>query len=122
MSDSEAEAIMTARTEMARQCYRAYVTQDRALLESVLAADFTFSSPQDDHIDRATYFARYWPNSEKTQTFAFELLAEHGDDVVVRYVLQLTDGTRFRNMEVLHFSADKIRAVDVYFGRSIEQD
>ena len=113
---------MTARTEMARQCYRAYETQDRTLLESVLADDFTFSSPRDDHIGRATYFARCWPNSEKTRTFAFEHLAEHGDDVVVRYVLELTDGTRFRNMEVLRFSADKIRAVDVYFGRTIEQD
>lgn len=113
---------MTARTDIVRQCYRAYQTQDRALIESVLADDFTFSSPRDDHIDRTTYFARCWPNSDKTREFTLELIAEHGDEVVVRYLLELTDGTRFRNMEVLRFSANKVAAVDVYFGRTIEQD
>ena len=113
---------MTTRTDIARQSYRAYETQDRALLESVLASDFTFTSPRDDHIDRATYFARCWPNSDKMRKFTFELVAEHGDEVVVRYLLELIDGTRFRNMEVLRFSANKIVAADVYFGRTIEQD
>jgi ketosteroid isomerase-like protein len=113
---------VTARTDIARQAYRAYETRDRTLIESVLANDFTFSSPRDDHIDRIAYFARCWPNSDKMRKFTFELIAEHGDEVVVRYLLELTDGTRFRNMEVLHFSANKIAAVDVYFGRTIEQD
>ena len=112
---------MTARAEIARQCYHAYETGDRALLERLLADDFTFSSPRDDHIDRATYFARCWPNHDKMRKFTFELIAEHGDEVVVRYMLELTDGSRFRNMEVLRFSGDKLAAADVYFGRTIAQ-
>ena len=111
-----------AMTDIARQCYRAYETRDRKLLESVLADDFIFSSPRDDYIDRATYFARCWPNSDKMRKFTFEFLAEQGSEVVVRYVLELTDGSRFRNMETLRFAGDKIAAVDVYFGRTIEQN
>jgi ketosteroid isomerase-like protein len=113
---------MTARIDIARQCYHAYVTKDRALLEGLLADDFTFSSPRDDHIDRATYFARCWPNSGTTRTFTFEFLAEQGDEVVVRYALELTDGSRFRNMEVMRFAGDKVASVDVYFGRAIDRD
>jgi ketosteroid isomerase-like protein len=108
--------------DIARQCYCAYETKDRKLLESLLAEDFVFSSPRDDYIDRATYFARCWPNSDKTRKFTFEFLAEQGPEVVVRYVLELTDGSRFRNMETLRFADDRISAVDVYFGRTIEQN
>jgi len=110
------------RTDIARQCYQAYETRDRGLLEGLLADDFVFSSPRDNYIDRATYFARCWPNSDKTRRFTFEFIAEQGSEVVVRYVLELTDGTQFRNMEALHFAGDRISAVDVYFGRTIEQD
>ena len=111
-----------AKADIARQCYRAYETKDRKLLESLLADDFVFSSPRDDCIDRATYFARCWPNSDNIRKFTFELLAERGSEVVVRYLLELTDGSRFRNMETLRFTGDRISSADVYFGRTIERD
>ena len=50
--------------EIARSAYEAYVTKDRAAIEKLIAADFHFTSPLDNRIDRATYFARCWPNSE----------------------------------------------------------
>jgi ketosteroid isomerase-like protein len=108
--------------DIARQCYRAYETRDRKLLESLLAEDFVFSSPRDDYIDRATYLARCWPNSDTIRKFTFEYLAEQGSEVVVRYLLEVTDGSRFRNMETLRFRGDKLCSADVYFGRTIEQD
>jgi hypothetical protein len=40
----------------------------------------------------------------------------------VRYLVELADGSRFRNMETLRFAGDKISAADVYFGRTIERD
>jgi ketosteroid isomerase-like protein len=110
------------RTDIARRCYRAYETRDRALLESLLAEDFVFSSPRDDFIDRATYFVRCWPNSDNIRNFTFEFIAEQGSEVAVRYLVELTDGSRFRNMETLRFAGDKISAADVYFGRTIERD
>ncbi|MDQ8730605.1 nuclear transport factor 2 family protein [Bradyrhizobium sp. LHD-71] len=111
-----------SKSEIARQCYRAYETKDRKLLESLLADDFVFSSPRDDYIDRATYMARCWANSGNIRNFTFEYVAEQGDEVVVRYLVELTDGTSFRNMETLRFSGDKLRSADVYFGRTVERD
>jgi hypothetical protein len=48
---------------VARASYRAYVDKDRAAIEALIADDFHFTSPLDNRIDRATYFARCWPNS-----------------------------------------------------------
>jgi hypothetical protein len=47
--------------EIARSAYEAYVKKDRAAIEKLIAADFHFTSPLDNRIDRATYFARCWP-------------------------------------------------------------
>jgi ketosteroid isomerase-like protein len=41
--------------EVVRRCYRAYETKDRAALEPLIAEDFTFTSPWDDHIGRDVY-------------------------------------------------------------------
>jgi hypothetical protein len=49
---------------VARGSYEAYVKKDRAAIEKLIAQDFHFTSPLDNRIDRATYFARCWPNSE----------------------------------------------------------
>ena len=48
---------------IARASYRAYVDKDRAAIEALIAEDFHFTSPLDNRIDRATYFARCSPNS-----------------------------------------------------------
>jgi ketosteroid isomerase-like protein len=47
-----------ANVALARAGYEAYVTKDRASLERILADDFHFTSPLDNRLDRATYFAR----------------------------------------------------------------
>jgi hypothetical protein len=47
-----------------RKAYQAYVANDRAMIESVIADDFHFTSPLDNRIDRRTYFDRCWKNSE----------------------------------------------------------
>jgi hypothetical protein len=43
-------------------------------------------------------------------------LVEAGDEVVVTYESTKTDGSRFRNTEVLTFAGEKICKVEVYFG------
>lgn len=106
--------------DLVRQCYRAYETQDRALIEAVLADDFHFSSPRDDNIDRAAYFERCWPNAGRLEAFDLERIVEQGDEAFVRYVARrVADGGRFRNVEVFRFRAGRIIAVDVYFGRDL---
>ena len=104
------------RTSLARACYRAYETGDRQALEELVADDFAFWSPQDDGIDRATYFDRCWPNHETLAAFEFKRLHELGDEVLVTYEAQRYDGTRFRNTEVLTFAGDQLTLAEVYFG------
>ena len=104
------------RLKLARQSYGAYESGDRRVVEDLLADDFTFYSPADPGIDRATYFERCWPNAELIEAFDFKRLVEIGDEVIVTYESTKTDGKRFRNTEVLTFDGAKIRKAEVYFG------
>jgi ketosteroid isomerase-like protein len=104
------------RLETARDAYRAYEIGDRDLIESTLSEDFVFYSPPDPGIDRVTYFERCWPNSELIEAFEFKRLVAIENEVLVTYESAKTDGSRFRNTEILTFSGDKISRVEVYFG------
>jgi ketosteroid isomerase-like protein len=108
------------RLKIVRDCYGAYESGDRRIVEECLTDDFTFYSPADVGIDRAQYFERCWPNSELIEAFEFKRLIEAGDEVVVTYESTKTDGNRFRNTEVLTFEGDKICRVEVYFGWDLE--
>jgi ketosteroid isomerase-like protein len=108
------------RLQLAREIYDAYGSGDRQVVEELLSDDFTFYSPPDPGIDRATYFERCWPNSGRIESFEFVRLIEWGDEVVVTYEGTRTDGTRFRNTEVLTFDGDKISKAEVYFGWDLE--
>jgi ketosteroid isomerase-like protein len=108
------------RPQIARDCYRAYETGDRRMLEEHLSSDFTFYSPADVGIDRARYFERCWPNSQRIAAFEYKRLVEVGDEVLVTYVSTRKDGTRFCNTELLTFDGDKICRTEVYFGWNLE--
>jgi ketosteroid isomerase-like protein len=108
--------VATDRVQLARESYGAYVSGDRQVLESLLTDDFTFYSPPDPGIDRATYFERCWPNAKLIESYEFVRLVESGDEVIVTYESTKTDGKRFRNTEVLTFTGDKISKAEVYFG------
>ncbi len=107
---------MSDRLQVVRECYRAYESGDRRMIERHLADDFTFYSPADPGIDRAEYFERCWPNADLIEAFDFVRLVEAGDEVIVTYESTKTDGRRFRNTEVLTFAGDEITRVEVYFG------
>jgi len=108
------------RVKLVRDCYGAYVSADRGVVEARLADDFKFYSPADVGIDRAKYFERCWPNAELIESFEFVRLVEAGDEVIVTYESKKTDGHRFRNTEVLTFEGDKISKQEVYFGWDLE--
>jgi ketosteroid isomerase-like protein len=108
------------RLRLARDSYGAYESGDRRIIEELLSDDFTFYSPPDPGIDRATYFERCWPNSELIESFEFKRLVDAGDEVVVTYESTKTDGKRFRNTEVLTFEGNKICKAEVYFGWDLE--
>ena len=107
---------------IARASYEAYVRKDRAAIEELIADDFHFTSPLDNHIDRATYFRRCWPMSERISHFDFVRLAQNGDEVFVTYEGRTTDGHRFRNTEILTVRDGRVVNVEVYFGWTIPHE
>ena len=86
---------------IARAAYEAYVSKDRAAIEAMIAPDFHFTSPFDNRIDRATYFARCWPNSEMMKGFEFINLIVDRDRVFVTYECHQANGRVFRNTEIV---------------------
>jgi ketosteroid isomerase-like protein len=109
-------------TERAKDYYRAFERHDRAFMEDNLRADFTFTSPFDDHIDRAAYFKRCWPEKPLHQSFDFVAVMQDGDKVFVAYdaIMRLPNAThpeaRFRNAELMTFQDGKLKSVEVFFG------
>ena len=78
---------------LVRDAYGAYVSGDRRVIEELLSDDFTFYSPPDPGIDRATYFERCWPNAQWIEAFDFKRLVESGDEVIVTYESRRPTGT-----------------------------
>jgi ketosteroid isomerase-like protein len=116
---AEGVDMTAARADAIRDYYRAYQDDDRTTVEKLLSADFVFTSPQDDHIDRATYFAKCWPGHEDLRAFRLLHVTFDGDDALVRYQATRNDGTGFQNVEHFEFRGTEVTRVDVYFGRPV---
>ena len=112
---------MASRSDVVRQVFAAYRDKDRKRIEDALADRFTFTSPYDDAIDKAEYFRRCWPNSDRIVRHGLEKVWEHGEEVVVQYRCVTTEGKEFRNAEFFTFDGDRIASVDVYFGRTLKE-
>ena len=110
----------TDKLQIVRDCYRAYETRDRELLERRIAPHYVFSAPPDVGIDRATYFERCWPNAGGTERFDYVRLLEAGEEVLVTYEATRRDGTRFRNTEIHAVEGDQMVRTEVYFGWDVE--
>jgi ketosteroid isomerase-like protein len=104
------------RLQVARQALDSFAAEDRDAIEALLADDFTFSSPPDPSLDRNGFFERCWPNAHLIESFDVVRLVESGDEVILTYESTKTDGSRFRNTEVLTFDGDQIARQEVYFG------
>jgi ketosteroid isomerase-like protein len=108
------------RVTVARNCYRAFATGDRELIERCLDETLEFSSPLDVGIDRAGYFDRCWPHAGELGGFELRRLVEAGNEVLATYNAARADGTRFRNTEVLTFRGDRVCKIEVYFGWALD--
>jgi ketosteroid isomerase-like protein len=106
-----------AAADTVRAFFASYLAQDRAAADRLVADEFVFTSPQDDHIDRATFFQRCFPTAHRFKVH--ELLAvvpTEGDDVFVLYEYELEGGQRFRNAEVITVRDGRITESQVFFG------
>jgi ketosteroid isomerase-like protein len=108
--------------DLARALLDAFAGKDREAAESLIAADFHFTSPLDNRIDRKAYFEICWPNSRNIDGFDIVHLFERDGQAAVTYVGRTIDGRRFRNTEVMTCRNGQIVEVDVYFGWSIPHE
>lgn len=101
--------------------FAAYRDQDRDAAGRLLADDFVFTSPQDDHIDKATFFERCFPTVTHFASHELlEVVPTEGDDVFVLYEYELEGGGRYRNAEVHTVHDGQIHEVQVFFGGRLD--
>jgi ketosteroid isomerase-like protein len=103
-----------------RAIFAAYMSNDRKAVEDALADDFRFTSPYDDEIDKATYFARCWRNTEWIERHELERIFVEGEEAFVTYKCVARGGKNFRNTEFFSFVGDKVKRIDVYFGATYQ--
>ncbi|WP_035791927.1 nuclear transport factor 2 family protein [Kitasatospora mediocidica] len=103
--------------DVVRACLESYLAQDRARAESLIAEDFTFTSPQDDRIDRAAFFDRCFPTADRVRgQWILSVVPAGGDDVFLLYEYELKTGARHRNVEVSTVRDGRITETQVFFG------
>jgi ketosteroid isomerase-like protein len=101
-----------------RAQYEAFRDRRREDSETLLAPDFTFTSPYDDAISRDAFFERCWPNGDRFSDFQIERVTPDESGAFVTYLATTDAGDQFRNTEYLIVSEGQIHSVDVYFGAS----
>ncbi len=106
--------------DIIRTFFSAFLSGDRKTLENLMGDHFSFNSPRDDHISRAVYFERCFPNSNQIHELRIEQIFTQGNEALVRYQAELVDGTRFRNCEYFRIENGKVQVVNVYFGATLK--
>jgi hypothetical protein len=114
---SAATGFRSKNEEAVRKYYATWDAKDWHSLDILLADDFTFSSPLDDHLSKSVFKARCW-DSQIAYIDRFDLKHLSGTDneAFVMYVCHTTNGKTFRNVEYFQLRADKVKAVECYFG------
>jgi ketosteroid isomerase-like protein len=72
-----------SKADIIRALFAAYLSNDRKAVEGAFADDFRFTSPYDDEIDKATYFARCWRVTDWIERHELERIT-YQDGVFVR--------------------------------------
>lgn len=110
---------MTDPRDIVARFLDAFATGDRDAAEALIGADFTFTSPRDNALDRAAWFSTCWGHHDRIAGFDILLMAVEGQRVCVMYEAVASDGGRFRNTEIFTVAAGQVQAVEVFFGWSL---
>ncbi|MFE5892128.1 nuclear transport factor 2 family protein [Streptomyces sp. NPDC056468] len=107
-------------TDIVRAAFRHYLAQDREAALPLYADDFTFTSPHDDHIDKAAFFERCFPTADRfEEQQLLHVTPADGELVFAYYEYELTAGGRYRNVEAISVRDGLIREVLVFFGGAV---
>jgi ketosteroid isomerase-like protein len=106
-----------ANTDTVRQMFDAYLAGDAEAATRLLADDFSFTSPQDDHIDKRAFMERCFPTAARvTSQEIIELVPASNDGVFIMYEYRLTTGERHRNTEFTVVRGGQLAETHVFFG------
>jgi uncharacterized protein (TIGR03086 family) len=106
-----------APADVVRASVQAYLAQDRAAAEVLLAEDYLFTSPQDDHIGKAEFLDRCFPTASRLRSQQIVELVPAGEDAVfLMYEYELADGERYRNTEFSTVRGGQLTETQVFFG------
>jgi ketosteroid isomerase-like protein len=95
----------------------AYRNQDLEAATRLLAEDFRFTSPQDDHIGKSAYLERCFPTADRFAASEIVAIVPSGDDsVLLLYEYELTNGERYRNTEYITVRNGQLAETQVFFG------
>ena len=98
---------------------RAFQEQDRSTAQTLMADDFVFTSPQDDHLDKATWLERCFPTADHFDHPSTTLQLIEADGLVIHRYQYTVDGTDYRNVEASRVADGRVHEVEVYFGGAI---
>ena len=100
-----------------RAQFDAYRAQDLDAADRLLGDDLTFTSPQDDHIDKAAFLERCFPTADRFSYQEILQLVDTGDgSAFVLYEYEGTTGERYRNTEYITVRDGRIVEIQVFFG------
>jgi hypothetical protein len=105
--------------QLLKRWYAAWVdNKDWGTLDAMLTDDFTFSSAAgDDHISKAAFKKQCWETQIGfIDRFELESMFENANEAFVKYLGHTKNGKAFRNVEHFTFRANKIAALECYFG------
>jgi ketosteroid isomerase-like protein len=71
-----------SKVDTVRAVFDAYLAQDRDAMDRLLSDEFVFTSPQDDRIDKATFFERCFPTADRLAAQEMLHVVPVGDDNV----------------------------------------
>lgn len=107
-------------TSVVEAAFRYYRSQDRDAAFALYADDFSFTSPQDDHIDKAAFFERCFPTADRfTEQRLLHVTPADQELVFAYYEYVLTTGDRYRNVEAFTVRDGRIQDVQVFFGGKV---
>ncbi|MFR9796069.1 nuclear transport factor 2 family protein [Streptomyces sp. MS06] len=100
--------------------FRHYRSQDREAALALYADDFSFTSPQDDHLGKAAFFERCFPTADRLkEQHLLHVVPADEELVLVLYEYELATGDRYRNTEAITVRDGLIREVQVFFGGTV---
>ena len=103
--------------DIVQRNFAAYLAQDQAAADELTSPDLVFTSPQDDHIDKATWLTTCFPTADRVNSQVILHVVEAGpDDVFVMYEYELKTGAVHRNTECLTVRDGLITEIQVFFG------